>query len=102
MKVQAEIFRYGVSPKESALACVAPDSLHRRDPAIAIGCKSRWKQGARHRLRDKNLLDKNTAVFDKNNLSSELSKDKLPKHKDQFETINIVQMNISGLSTKRK
>ena len=100
MKIQAKISSYGVSPVESALAGEAPGPLPRRDPPQATGRKSRRKRGVRHPLRDKATGQK-PAVFDKNNPSSGLSKDKSQNQKDNFETLNIVQFNISGLSTKK-
>ena len=100
MKIQAKISSYGVSPVESPLAGEAPGPLPRRDPPQATGRKSRRKRGARHPLRDKATGQK-PAVFHKNTPSSGLSKDNLQKQKDQFETLNIVQFNISGLSTKK-
>ena len=99
MKVQQKIYSYGVSPLESALAGEAPGPLPRRDPPQTTGRNSQRKRGARQPKRD-NFSGQTTTAAE-NNPSSGPDKDKSKKKDKTFETFNIVQFNISGLSTKK-
>ena len=98
MVVQPKIHRYGVLPVESGLAGETSGPHPRRDPPQSTGCKSRQKRGARHLIRDK-ATGQTSAVDGRKNPSSGLRQDNPPNQK--FETLNIVQLNISGLSTKK-
>ena len=89
MKVQQKIFRYGVSP-QSALVGEAPGPLPRRDPPHTTGRKLQGTRNCKHPMREK--------LSKEHSSESGNSKRKLPK---QESTLNIVQFNICGLSTKK-
>ena len=99
MKVQQKIYSYGVSPLESALAGEAPGPLPRRDPPQTTSRNSLRKRGARQPKRDKRSGQ--TAAANESIPSSGLDKDKFKGKKNKFESLNIAQFNISGLSTKK-
>ena len=82
---------------ESALACDAPGPLPRRDPTPTTSRTVHRKQGTG--LSNRTVKQITGQKKPKTNLPrSGRKKDKLPKQND---TLNILQFNASGLSTKK-
>ena len=104
-KVQTKISRYGVSQVEPALACDAPGPVPRRDPPQATSRKFQRKRGARQPPRNnatgQSNLNKESQTQNQNEKDPGSGKDKSPNQKENSETLNILQFNISGFSTKK-
>ena len=96
MKVQQTLFRYGVVPVAS-LAGAAPGPVPRTDPPSATGQE---EQTAKHKGTSKTRANGNPTGQQCQTPVSD-GKEGTSKERRKPETLNILQFNASGISTKK-